>query len=470
VSPVSKPRRVPFPVRILGFFEDDEIALSVSHQPLIDAQGFIAERGQLATIPDDGGVVVLIGLGERATCSVESVRRSLTVHDVPAGSTVTSNIAERVGEVLSAETSARVVASAWAELGLQVTEASEALRSPAEVVSGASRLGGMEAEAVLAARYWTNAPARDMTPQTLAGHAVEIAEREGLAVEVLGPDLLAERGFGGILAVGAGSPHPSQLVDLRFDPPNPRARICLVGKGITFDTGGLSIKSPAAMMSMRMDKAGAAAVLAVMSVIARLGLPIAVRGLLPLAENMIGPEALRPGDSVTAWSGTRIQVMDTDFEGRVLLADALAYGSSDRPDAIVDIATLTYQASIALGPEIGALIGRNDTLAQALEQSGHEAGEPLWRLPYAVRYESEVLTSAGVKNHPESDSGRALTAALFLGQFVPAAVPWAHLDITGPAWSGRASDEGATGFGVRTLLQFLLRYPLKSTGPMEGEG
>jgi leucyl aminopeptidase len=280
-------------------------------------------------------------------------------------------------------------------------------------------------------------------------------DETGLSVDVWDAARLESEGCRAILAVGQGSIHETRLVDVRYEPPDPIFTVTLVGKGITFDSGGLSLKSPAAMAPMRMDKVGAATVLGVMSVLPELGLPVRVRGILPLAENMIGSRAVRPGDVAVGRSGIPITIMDTDFEGRVLLSDALTLACEEPTDAIIDIAALTYQVAIALGNEIGGMFASTDALAHDLVESGRFAGEDWWRLPLAHRYLPQVVTADGVKNHPESDVGRAITAALFLQRFVSPEIPWAHLDITGPAWSGPASGAGATGFGVRTLLEFL---------------
>jgi leucyl aminopeptidase len=288
---------------------------------------------------------------------------------------------------------------------------------------------------------------------------------------VLGPRQLADEGFGALAAVGAGSANGPHLVQLDYpgsgDPAAQDAgnapagaapdgpHVALVGKGITFDSGGLSLKSPAAMQAMRLDVAGAATVLAVMAGLRRAGCRLRIRAVLPLAENLPGPGASRPGDVVTAWNGTQIQVLDTDFEGRVVLADALALAASARPGLLVDVATLTYQAEIALGPQIAAVFGRDDAAVARVLAAGAEAGEPLWQLPWAERYLYQVRTPSGVRNHPLNDTARAITAALFLGEFVPPEVPWVHCDMTGPAWTGDASHDGATGFGARTLLRLL---------------
>jgi leucyl aminopeptidase len=212
------------------------------------------------------------------------------------------------------------------------------------------------------------------------------------------------------------------------------------------------------MQAMRMDVAGAATVLAVLAGLPRLGVRVGVRAVLPFAENLPGPGATRPGDVVTARNGIQIQILDTDFEGRVVLADALAHAAAGSPDVIVDLATLTYQAEIALGPDIAAVFGRDDRALRRFLDAASAAGEPMWSLPWATRYLDQVRTPFGVRNHPLHDSGRAITAALFLGEFVPRDVPWVHCDMTGPAWRGDASSDGATGFGARTLLTLLSSF------------
>lgn len=323
----------------------------------------------------------------------------------------------------------------------------------ADVPAGAIAIGN----AVDLAKLLTDAPANVLGPADFADLATDLAGQVGLECTVHDVDSLEQLGCGGILGIGAGSDRSPRLVDLRYRPAEPIGRITLAGKGVVFDSGGLSAKSPAAMMDMRSDKAGAAVVLAVLAVLPALGLPIEVRGLLPLVENLPGPHSIRPGDVVTAADGTEIQVMDTDFEGRVVLADALALAVRERPDLVVDLATLTYQVVIGLGPEIAGVIGRDATLTAEWVAAGDAAGEAWWPLPYATRYEQQIRTPTGVRNHPMTDSGRAITAALFLGAFVPQDQPWLHADIAGPTWRGDASAEGATGFAVRTVLELLTR-------------
>ncbi|XVV15865.1 M17 family metallopeptidase [Actinoplanes sp. CA-131856] len=319
-------------------------------------------------------------------------------------------------------------------------------RAEIETAIDAVTSSGTAGDAVALARLLTSAPPNVLTPAAAASWASSLP---GLTVTVLDA-----ADFGALSAIGGGSANAPRMVRLDYLGGSPE--VALVGKGITFDSGGLSLKSPAAMQSMRMDVAGAATVLAVMAALPAAGCPVPVTAVLPFAENLPGPGAARPGDVVTAWNGTEIQILDTDFEGRVILADALALAASLSPGLLIDLATLTYQAEIALGPEIAAVFGRDDDAVARFLAAASRAGEPMWRLPYDERYIDQVRTPYGVRNHPLHDSGRAITAALFLGEFVPPSVPWVHCDMTGPAWKGDASIDGATGFGVRTLLDLVL--------------
>lgn len=425
--------------RLLG--PADLARLPDRQRAILEAQGFTGNVGQRAVITDEG-LVVVCGLGENP--GREQVRRAVRELGLLQGTVLLEDC------LTAGQSDADLAAGAIAEL-------IDAGYRPSWPGIAPSQLAWAQAESVALerAREWTNASGQELTPGLFAKNAVELAREEGLTVSVLDESALRDGGFGAILAVGQGSQHLPRLVDVRYEPPSPRARVTLVGKGVTFDTGGLSLKSPAAMASMRMDKVGASTVLAVVSVLPRLRLPVAVRAILPLAENMIGPAAVRPGDVIIGRSGVPITIVDTDFEGRVLLSDVLTWAGEEPADVIIDVAALTYQVTIALGQEIGGLFVNNDGLAERLVSAGSLCGEEWWRLPLAQRYLSQVSLGVGVKNHPESDVGRAITAALFLERFVPAGIAWAHLDITGPAWSGPASGLGATGFATRTLLRFI---------------
>lgn len=417
---------------------DDIVDLPAQVQEMLRIQAFTGEAGQRAVVTTDE-VEVCLGAGPEP--SRRALRAAVAGLGLASGSHVRVELpampgADRVADLLRAE---------LAVAGYDVDGGA----------SANARADRAEAIALIRAREWTNASGAALPPPRFADIARELAESVGLRADVWDESRLKQERCGAILAVGQGSTHEARLVDLLYDPPGARHSVTLIGKGVTFDTGGLSLKSPAAMASMRMDKVGVATVLAVMSVLPDLGLDVRVRGLLPLAENMVGPDAVKPGDVVVGRSGVPITIMDTDFEGRVLMSDALTLACESPTDCVVDIAALTYQVAIALGNEIAGLFSNDDTLAEELALASAAAGEDMWRLPLARCYQSQVRLGDGVKNHPESDVGRAITAALFLEHFVRPEVPWAHLDITGPAWVGPASEPGATGYGVRTLLEFL---------------
>ncbi len=404
---------------------------------------FGGAAGELAAEGD----VLRVGLGESPT--IETARTAATV----AGARLCD------GDVVQVEPPGALTAPIIDGLITGAPPGAVITLLVAEPLVPEAVRGHLAADVVRLTKLLVSAPANVLTPSAAAGLAARIAENAGLACTVLGPDEVAAQGFGGLAAIGGGSPDGPYLVTLDHLAETGAPEVALVGKGITFDSGGLSLKSPAAMQNMRLDVAGAATVLAVMAGLRRAGCPVPVRAVLPFAENLPGPGAARPGDVVTAWNGTEIQILDTDFEGRVILADALALAASAAPALLIDLATLTYQAEIALGPEIAAVLARDDLAAGRVLAAGAEAGEPLWRLPYDERYRPQIKTASGVRNHPLTDTGRAITAALFLGEFVPRGVPWAHLDLTGPAWKGNASVDGATGFGARTLLELLTASP-----------
>ena len=321
--------------------------------------------------------------------------------------------------------------------------------SAARVVAGAAGL----------ARDLANMPSSRKTPGWLAGEAASVAAASGLTVRVREPGELAAEGFGGILAVGAGSAQPPCLIELGYHPPGARTHVVLAGKGITFDSGGLSLKPNDGMKAMKTDMAGGAAVIAAMSALAELGVTVRVTGLIAAAENMPSGSAMRPGDVITHFGGRTTEVLNTDAEGRLVLADALAYADTVlEPDVVVDLATLTGAARVALGGVLGALYATDAALAGDLLAAGRHSGEPLWRMPLVDDY-GDALDSpvADLANVPHSSRPRAgsIEAALFLREFTGGR-PWAHLDIAGAArFSEGDQGKGATGFGTRLLLRWL---------------
>jgi leucyl aminopeptidase len=317
------------------------------------------------------------------------------------------------------------------------------------------------AETTCLARDLTNMPSMRKNPAWFARQVEKAAEGQpGVTVRVRGVDELRDGGFGGILAVGGGSASPPRLVELSWRPRGAATHVVLVGKGITFDTGGLSIKPANAMTLMRKDMGGAAAVVAATLGAARLQVPVRVTALAPLAENMVSGSAMRPGDVVRHWGGRTSEVRNTDAEGRLVLADALAYAVDRlRPDVLVDVATLTGANVVALGRRTGALYSDDDALAAALAQAAADAGEQVWRMPLPDDYVDSVRSDLADLNNAPNGSAGSVLAALYLREFVGAARDrWAHIDMSAPSWADRDDGElskGATGWGVRTLLRWL---------------
>jgi leucyl aminopeptidase len=315
-------------------------------------------------------------------------------------------------------------------------------------------------DAVMLARDLTNAPSLQKSPKWFADRVANAAaRRKGVSVTVLDERELRAGGFGGILAVGGGSARPPRLVELGWRPRRPHKHVVLVGKGITFDSGGISIKPLDGMKLMRKDMGGAAAVCGAVLGAADLGLPVRVTALAPMAENMISGASMRPGDVVRHYGGLTTEVRNTDAEGRVVLGDALAYAVRRlRPDVIVDLATLTGASHVALGKRTAALFTHDDELASALTAAGAEVGEPMWRLPLADEYLPGITGGIADLNNNAPGPG-ALTAALFLREFTGSMRDrWAHIDMSAPSWSDRNDGpltKGATGWGVRMLLRWL---------------
>ncbi len=308
-------------------------------------------------------------------------------------------------------------------------------------------------------RELVNEPSNNMTPEILSLRAREMAERFGLAIDILDEPRLRELGMGAILGVGQGSDEPPRLVVLGYRPDGAPAdrTVALVGKGVTFDTGGISIKPADGMEKMKYDMAGAAAVIGAMRAIALLQPNVNVLGIAPLVENMPSGRALKPGDIVKGLSGRTIEILNTDVEGRLILSDAISYARRLGATEIIDLATLTGAVSIALGHVNAAILGTDDALVDRLIDAGKQAGEKLWRLPLDPDF-LEIVKSdvADLKNSTGRPAG-TITAAHFLGEFAED-TPWAHLDIAGMAWQNEKKSfmaKGPSGFGVRTLVNYV---------------
>jgi leucyl aminopeptidase len=317
------------------------------------------------------------------------------------------------------------------------------------------------AAAMSLVRDLVNTSPSQLYPETFATEAGRVAKDSGLDIEVLDEDALADGGYGGIAGVGQGSVHPPRLVRLRYTHPAASKTVVFAGKGITFDSGGLSLKPPKAMETMKSDMGGAAAVLAALQAVAALKPEVNVVGYLPLAENMPGGGAQRPSDVVTIYGGKTVEVLNTDAEGRLVLADALARSAEDSPDLLIDVATLTGAQLVALGPRISGVMANDDEVRNGVVDAARRSGEAAWPMPLPEELRKGLDSAvADLANVTGERDGGMLVAGLFLREFVPAGVRWAHLDIAGPAFhEGEPygyTPKGGTGAAVRTLVQVAL--------------
>lgn len=309
------------------------------------------------------------------------------------------------------------------------------------------------AEGVHWARDLVNEPPNVLTPEALAEAALSL-KAFGVEVEVLDEEAIRALGMGAFLAVAQGSENPPRFIALRYAPEGARERLDLVGKGLTFDSGGYSLKSTEGMATMKGDMAGGAAVLGAMKSAALLGLPVEIRGYIAACENLISGRAYRLGDVLKTLSGKTVEVMNTDAEGRLTLADALAYAERQGAKRILELSTLTGSAVVALGEEVAALFATEETWGRQVEEAAKMAGEKVWPLPLEKAYREKLKSPVADLKNVGDRNGGAITAALFLAEFV--SVPLVHLDIAGPAFARKAhplGPEGGTGFGVRTVLE-----------------
>jgi leucyl aminopeptidase len=451
-----------------------------------DLAALAAGHGRLSGALDDavllpsyGAVaapaVLLVGVGPDAGRSTETLRRAAAV--AVAGAGRATSLATALHQAGAEDGDRAAALAAVAEGTVLAAYRFQRHRSRPEpelaaatlLVDGRRWLAAAEpalrraqiaARATNLVRDLVNEPAGQLTPATLAAEAVRLARRAGLRHRVLQVPSLRRGRFGAVLAVGGASAVAPRVVELRYRPASPAGHVALVDKGVTFDSGGLDLKRGDGMVGMKDDMAGAATVLGTMTALAELDVRVAVTGVLPLVENMPGGSAMRAGDVVRARNGVAIEVTNTDAEGRLILADGLALAAEARPDAIVDLATLTGSAVVGLGPGCTAVLGNHPPLTSRLLAAAAGAGEVAYELPLIEDYrrflDSEVAELVNSTDQP----GDAIQAALFLREFV-AGVPWVHLDIAGPASAKQAryyQPKGASGCMVRTLLAFLEGY------------
>ncbi|WP_185995133.1 leucyl aminopeptidase [Nocardioides campestrisoli] len=425
--------------------------------------------GELTVVPVAAGdvrLVLLVGLGDQ---SVTDFRR--------AGATLARAVKDRASVATSicaiapdGALEAFVVGAMLGSFGFHWRSEGPAEQPVRQVVVAGvqdadSRRPELERALALGGAGWRSrmlatVPSNVKNPAWMAEQAVAVADAAGLEVTVWDEQRLAEDGFGGILAVGAASATPPRLVRLDYRPAKSSGKVphvVLVGKGITFDTGGLDIKPAQGMSTMKRDMTGGAVVIATMAALAELDCPVRVTGLVPLAENAVGGNAMRPGDVIVHHGGRTSEVNNTDAEGRLVLADAMAYAVSElKPDVLVDVATLTGAMKVALGQRTGGFFANDDALAEAISEAGKTAGEPVWRMPLVADYEEKLASKVADADNAAGGAG-AITAALFLQHFA-GDVPWAHLDVASVGDSPEERYEwttGPSGFGARLLLTWL---------------
>ncbi len=330
----------------------------------------------------------------------------------------------------------------------------------AKEVRGAIKDARVRAEAVLLCRDLVNEPANILYPERFADIAVEIADAQGLDCKVMNKKAIQKAGMNLLMAVAQGSSRDPRFIHLIYKPSkDPVRKIALIGKGVTFDSGGLCIKPGKSMANMKTDMAGAGVVLAVMSSLSKMGFGVEVHGIIPLAENSINGQAARPGDVIESLSGLSVEIINTDAEGRLLLADALSYASDLEPDEIIDLATLTGSCPTALGALRAGLFASEDQMADRFIAAADGAGELVWRLPLAGELKKDLRSDVADIKNLGGRWGGAITAALFLRRFVKDRA-WMHLDIAGPARTESTTPLcrcGGTGFGVATCLEYLSR-------------
>jgi len=433
----------------------------------IKAQGFEGKLGQSAMITVNDSVRCLVGMGAGDDVDAVAWRRVGVVFARAAGRAKAASIA--VTGVTDMETLAEGIAlGSYAYTALKSDPAKVTLKTVSLIgttskkAEAAVNTGQAKAAAVNLARDFVNEPGGTLTPERFANEAKKIARQPGLSIKVLGLADIKKAKLGGLLGVNRGSELPPRLVEMQYKSGVRGApTIALVGKGITFDAGGLSIKSTAGMSTMKCDMGGGAAVLGAMSALPSIKPNVNVKAWVPMTDNMLGGDATRMGDVLKIRNGKTVEVLNTDAEGRLILADGLSLASEAKPDAIIDLATLTGAAMVSLGKDYSALMSNNDDFAAQVEAAADDAGELTWRMPLPGRYR-KLLDSpiADMKNIGGSYAG-SITAALFLQEFVAEGLPWAHLDIAGPAFADAVQEtgpKGGTGYGVRTLISLISNF------------
>jgi leucyl aminopeptidase len=440
----------------------------------VGAARFRGREGQANVLPLQGPrrqAMAVVGLGERARLDVDAWRRAAGHARHLAAAVSAKRVVIAVGEPLDELRLAAIVEGiqlsgyrfgkykSEGEVPPEIEELVLVTPDPPADSALAPLWRSLETTlaAVTLARDLVNEPATVKTPTYLANLAKQLGKEAGIDVEVWEPKRIAAEKLAGLVAVACGSNEEPRFIRLRYTSKGAKRRVALVGKGITFDSGGLSLKPAKSMETMKCDMAGGAAVLATMIALGKLKPAVDVEAFIPITENLPGGKAQKPGDVIRFRNGKTVEVLNTDAEGRLILADALTLAADGKPDAIIDLATLTGACMVALGTQVAGIFGNDQKLVDRLRAVAAETGEPLWQLPLVADYKDDIKSAvADLKNIGGGHAG-SITAALFLQEFV-GRTPWVHLDIAGPAFLEKDTayaPKGGTGFGVRTLLRYL---------------
>jgi leucyl aminopeptidase len=467
-------------VVVLGVFADRADSRPADLDwPALEARGFEAKVGQVQVAEGAGGkgrsLTAVVGLGNEGELDTAALRRTgaAVARALKKSATLAVPLVEDLPPSFDSAAGVQafvegVVLGAYSFDKYKSDAKPSAIKKVVLVGSGArawtqaATTGAAIAEAVNWSRDLVNEPGGTLTPAEFAKQTAAMAKRTGLKVIVHDEAAIKRMKLGGLLGVNRGSVLPPRLVELTYEPAGRAAgTLALVGKGLTFDSGGLSIKTGTGMMTMKCDMGGGAAVVGAMAAIAAIKPKTRVRAYVPMTDNMLGPDATRPGDVLITRSGKTIEVLNTDAEGRLILSDALTLASEAKPDAIVDCATLTGACLVALGPSIAGLMGNDDGFVDQVRAAADRTGERVWPLPLPADYKKQIESPVADLKNIGGAFGGTLTAGLFLQEFIGEGIAWAHVDLAGPAFLEAEDGEhpkGGTGFGVRMLAELAATF------------
>ncbi|MFT3863503.1 MAG: leucyl aminopeptidase [Solirubrobacterales bacterium] len=463
-------REVDAALAAVGLFEGDSLPAEVADAPGAgDAKA--SYKAMTRLYPGGPERLLVVGLGEREEFDAEKLRVLAALVAGEAAKVEATSLVWALPSYEDEATAAEAIVTgtilgsyAFTKFKGDTKEDEEEPRLESltvlagEELAGAVETARVYSEAANRARDLQETPANSMRPEDLAARAEAIAAaNDKVSVEILDGEAIRAKGMGGIAAVSQGGPVDPRLILLRYSGGGDGPTLGFVGKGVTFDTGGISLKPGAGMQEMKFDMSGASAVLEATAAIAELGLPVDLVTVVPSTENMPSGTAVKPGDVITQYNGKTVEVNNTDAEGRLILADALAYAIEQGAERVIDMATLTGAVVIALGSTYAAIVSNDDVLATELSAAGDESGELVWRLPLHPEYKELMKgTVADLSNLAAKREAGTITAASFLEEFVDD-TPWAHIDIAGTAWDvNRAyTGKGGSGYGVRLLVQFV---------------